>query len=132
MAGRDDLTSEAMVGTGRLPSNGDDLPATAPAEPRASGDIGDSGGNGGGTGIPGSPVDEFLTDYIVGVGLCLNESVADRILYGSTAEVCVGTACPQRRLCLSRTLRRHLGDLPGEPRLRPIFDAALLELGNVP
>ncbi|MGH2351842.1 MAG: hypothetical protein ACRDJN_09550 [Chloroflexota bacterium] len=77
-------------------------------------------------------VDEFLTGYIVRTGLCLNYEVTDRIRLGSTDEVCAGPACPQRRLCLSRSLRRHLDDVPSNAWLRQVFDEALQEMGNGP
>ena len=75
-------------------------------------------------------VDEFLTGYIVREGLCLNFDVTDNIRLGSVDEVCLGATCPQRRLCLSRSLRRHLDAVPGNPWLRTAFDEALLEMGN--
>lgn len=75
-------------------------------------------------------VDEFLTGYIVRPGLCLNFDVTDRIRRGGALEVCAGALCPQRRLCLSRSLRRHLDEVPGNPWLRRVFDEALLEMGN--
>ena len=77
-------------------------------------------------------VDEFLTGYIVRLGLCLNYEVTERIRLGATDEVCAGPACPQRRLCLSRSLRRHLDDVPAHPPLRLVFDEALQEMGNGP
>jgi hypothetical protein len=77
-------------------------------------------------------VDEFLTGHIVGPGLCLNHQVTERILMGSTDEVCVGTSCPQRRLCLSRALRRQLDAVTGNAWLRRVYDEALQEIGNCP
>jgi hypothetical protein len=79
---------------------------------------------------PAPPVDEFLTGYIVGVGLCLNYEVTERIRLGATGVSCLGPGCPQRRLCLSRALRRHLDEVPSNQWLRQVYDVALLEMGN--
>jgi hypothetical protein len=75
-------------------------------------------------------VDEFLTGYIVREGLCLNFDVTNDIRLGVVDADCLGATCPQRRLCLSRSLRRHLDAVPGNPWLRTAFDEALLEMGN--
>jgi hypothetical protein len=75
-------------------------------------------------------VDEFLTGYIVRPGLCLNVEVTQAILMGQADAVCAGTACPQRRLCLSRSLRRHLDEVAGNAWLRRVYDEALQEMGN--
>lgn len=75
-------------------------------------------------------IDEFLTGYIVRPGLCLNFDVTDRIRLGGALEECAGARCLQRRLCLSRSLRRHLDEVPGNSWLRRVFDEALLEMGN--
>ena len=75
-------------------------------------------------------VDEFLTGYIVRPGLCLNFDVTNRIRQGGALQVCAGALCPQRRLCLSRSLRRHLDEVSGNSWLRRVFDEALLEMGN--
>jgi hypothetical protein len=75
-------------------------------------------------------VDEFLTGYIVREGLCLNFDVTDSIRLGAADAVCLGPTCPQRRLCLSRTLRRHLDAVPGDPWQRTAIDEALMEMGN--
>ena len=81
--------------------------------------------------VPGlERVDEFLTAAIVKAGLCLNYDVTYRILQGSTSETCAGPACPQRRLCLSRTLRRYLGAVSSDAELRDVYDAALQEMGS--
>jgi hypothetical protein len=81
--------------------------------------------------IPAPPlVDEFLTGYIVRPGLCLNVEVTRGILMGQTDAVCAGASCPQRRLCLSRSLRRHLDDLSGNAWMRRVYDEALQEMGN--
>jgi hypothetical protein len=81
--------------------------------------------------VPGiERVDEFLTAAIVRSELCLNYDVTFRILQGSAGETCAGSACPQRRLCLSRTLRRYLGAVSADTNLRDVYDAALQELGN--
>lgn len=77
-------------------------------------------------------IDAFLTGSIVRPGLCLNYDVTERIRLGGTDEACAGRICPQRRLCLSRTLRRHLDDVPGNPSLRRVFEEALSEMGNGP
>lgn len=75
-------------------------------------------------------VDEFLTGYIVLPGLCLNFDVTERLRLDGALQVCAGVLCPQRRLCLSRSLRRHLDEVPSNPWLRRVFDEALLEMGN--
>jgi hypothetical protein len=77
-----------------------------------------------------SLVDEFLTGYIVRPGLCLNVEVTRGILMGQTDAVCAGASCPQRRLCLSRALRRHLDDVAGNAWMRRVYDEALQEMGN--
>jgi hypothetical protein len=77
-------------------------------------------------------IDEFLTGYVVGAGLCLNYDVTYRMLLGSNTENCAGPACSLRRLCLSRALRRHLDAAAQDPWLRGVFDVALLEIGNGP
>ena len=79
-----------------------------------------------------SLVDEFLTGYIVGHGLCLNFEVTDRLRLGASDEPCLGPVCPQRRLCLSRALRRHLDTVAQDPWLRRVYDEALQEIGNGP
>jgi hypothetical protein len=75
-------------------------------------------------------VDEFLTGYIVRPGLCLNVEVTRAILLGQPDAVCAGLSCPQRRLCLSRSLRRHLDEVAGNAWLRRVYDEALQEMGN--
>ena len=77
-----------------------------------------------------SLVDEFLTGYIVGQGLCLNGEVTGRILYGETDVPCARQECPRRRLCLSRALRLHLDGVPGNGWMRRVYEEALLEMGN--
>ncbi|HVG97626.1 MAG TPA: hypothetical protein VNK05_12040 [Chloroflexota bacterium] len=77
-------------------------------------------------------VDEFLTGYIVGPGLCLNFEVTDRLRLGSSDEVCLGQVCPLRRLCLSRALRLQLDAVAGNPWLRRVFEESLQEIGNGP
>jgi hypothetical protein len=81
---------------------------------------------------PAAPllVDEFLTGYIVRPGLCLNVEVTRGILMGQTDAVCAGPSCPQRRLCLSRSLRLHLDDVAGNAWMRRVYDEALQEMGN--
>jgi hypothetical protein len=79
-----------------------------------------------------SLVDEFLTGYIVGPGLCLNFEVTERLRLGASDEACLGPVCPQRRLCLSRALRRHLDTVAQDPWLRRVYDEALQEIGNGP
>jgi hypothetical protein len=75
-------------------------------------------------------VDEFLTGHIVRPGLCLNVEVTRGILMGQTDAVCAGPSCPQRRLCLSRSLRLHLDDVAGNAWIRRVYDEALQEMGN--
>ena len=75
-------------------------------------------------------VDEFLTGYIVRSGLCFNVEVTRGILMGQTDAVCAGPSCPQRRLCLSRSLRLRLDDVAGNAWLRRVYDEALQEMGN--
>jgi hypothetical protein len=81
---------------------------------------------------PAAPllVDEFLTGYIVRPGLCLNVEVTRGILMGQTDAVCAGASCPQRRLCLSRSLRLNLDDVAGNAWMRRVYDEALQEMGN--
>jgi hypothetical protein len=79
-----------------------------------------------------SLVDGFLTGHIVRPGLCLNVEVTQAILMGQKDAVCAGSACPQRRLCLSRSLRRHLDDVGGSAWMRRVYDEALQEMGNSP
>ena len=77
-------------------------------------------------------IDEFLTGYIVGPGLCLNFEVTERLRLGASDAGLPRPGLPQRRLCLSRALRRHLDAVAGDPWLRPVYDEALQEIGNGP
>jgi hypothetical protein len=77
-----------------------------------------------------SLVDEFLTGYIVRPGLCFNVEVTRGILMGQTDAACAGPSCPQRRLCLSRSLRLHLDGVAGNAWMRRVYDEALQEMGN--